>query len=363
MRGSDGAFYGSTHGYYDGDIVIKGTIFRVTSTGGFSVIHTLSYISGDLATVGGSLLSGSDGALYGTIGFNGQSTVFRITPAGEFSTLYTSSGDGVQPAGTLVQDGEGNFYGTTSSGGASGNGAVFKLTAAGVLTTLYSFGDFPDGRQPFTGLVQGRDGSLYGTTFYGGAYEQDSGGDGTVFRITRAGVYQSLYSFQGKAGPNDNDGTNPAAPLLLAPDGSFYGTTEYGGDNNAGTIFKLTVNSPPAFFDGQVQLPAGVDYLAFSDGNYFGYYSFLADPHYIYHFDLGYEYVFDAADGKDGVYLYDFASSDFFYTSPNFPFPYLYDFNLKTVLYYYPDPNNAGHYNTNGYRFFYDFATGQIINK
>ena len=61
--------------------------------------------------------------------------------------------------------------------------------------------------------------------------------------------------------------------------------------------------------------------------------------------------------------FYDFASSDFFYTSPRFPFPYLYDFGLNTVLYYYPDPNNAGHYNTDGVRYFYDFATGKIITK
>ena len=73
--------------------------------------------------------------------------------------------------------------------------------------------------------------------------------------------------------------------------------------------------------------------------------------------------MFDAADGKSGVYLYDFASKTFFYTSPAFPFPYLYDFSLNTVLYYYPDPNNAGHYNTDGVRYFYDFATGKIITK
>ena len=121
--------------------------------------------------------------------------------------------------------------------------------------------------------------------------------------------------------------------------------------------------SHPAFFTGEAALSNGVYYLAFPNGNYFGYYGYLSNPAYIYHFDLGYEYVFDAADGKDGVYLYDFKSSDFFYTSPSFPFPYLYDFNLKTVLYYYPDPNNAGRYNTDGVRYFYDFATGKIISK
>ena len=110
-------------------------------------------------------------------------------------------------------------------------------------------------------------------------------------------------------------------------------------------------------------LSDGVYYLAFANGNPFGYYSFLSDPRYLYHFDLGYEYVFDAADGHAGVYLYDFASNDFFYTSPVYPFPYLYDFGLNSVVYYFPDPNKPGRYNTNGMRYFYNFATGKIITK
>ena len=119
----------------------------------------------------------------------------------------------------------------------------------------------------------------------------------------------------------------------------------------------------PSFFTGEASLGNGVYYLTFPGGNYFGYYSYLSDPAYLYHFDLGYEYVFDAADGNSGIYLYDFASNDFFYTSPGFPFPYLYDFGLQSTVYYYPDPNNAGHYNTDGVRYFYVFNTGQIISK
>ena len=118
----------------------------------------------------------------------------------------------------------------------------------------------------------------------------------------------------------------------------------------------------PAFFDDQQSVGNGVYYLSFPNGNYFGYYSFLADPAYLFHFDLGYEYVFDANDGNGGAYFYDFTSNDFFYTSPTFPFPYLYDFNLKSVLYYFPNPNSAGHYTTNP-RYFYDYATGTIITK
>ena len=142
--------------------------------------------------------------------------------------------------------------------------------------------------------------------------------------------------------------------LQLQPGSDDYPSVDF--DN-------LSVTGGPAFFNGETPLSNGVYYLAFPSGSPFGYYSYLTDPNYIYHFDLGYEYVFDANDGHSGVYFYDFKSNDFFYTSPNFTFPYLYDFGLNTVLYYYPDPSNPGRYNTDGVRYFYDFATGTIITK
>ncbi len=149
----------------------------------------------------------------------------------------------------------------------------------------------------------------------------------------------------------DTDGVS-SSPSNLA-------TFQTGGANGV-----VSPAAPPStFFTGATYFGNGVSYLSFANGNAFGYYGLLADPHYIYHFDLGYEYVFDAGDGKSGVYLYDYASRTFYYTSPSFPFPYLYDFSLHTVLYYYPDPNNPGHYNENGVRYFYDFATGEVIRK
>jgi hypothetical protein len=127
-------------------------------------------------------------------------------------------------------------------------------------------------------------------------------------------------------------------------------------------VYYVRVSPTAPFFTGEIPLGNGVYYLQFPNGTPFGYYSYLADPRWIYHFDMGYEYWFDANDGQNGVYFYDSASNSFFYTSPNFPFPYLYDFSLNTVLYYFPDPNNPGHYTTNP-RYFYNFATGQIITR
>jgi probable HAF family extracellular repeat protein len=115
----------------------------------------------------------------------------------------------------------------------------------------------------------------------------------------------------------------------------------------------------PAFFNGETALGGGWYYLQFANGTPFGYYSYLADQHYVYHIDMGYEYWFDANDGQGGIYFYDFTSNDFAYTSPS-SFPYLYDFSLNAWLYYLPDVNNPGHY-THNPRWFYNFTTGQWI--
>jgi hypothetical protein len=112
----------------------------------------------------------------------------------------------------------------------------------------------------------------------------------------------------------------------------------------------------PAFFAGEVALSNGVYYLAFPDGKLFGYYVYLSGG-WIYHFDMGYEYV-DPASSGNAVYLWDDASGHWFYTSPSL-FPQLYDFTLDAWLYYIPS-STAGHYTTNP-RYFQNLTTGQIF--
>ena len=102
--------------------------------------------------------------------------------------------------------------------------------------------------------------------------------------------------------------------------------------------------------------------LAFpNNGNLFGYYSYAYFP-YLFHFDLGFEYFVAANDAARGAFLYDFTSGTWFYTSPSFPFPYLYDFGLNALLYYYPQAGSADRY-TRDPRYFFNFATSQIITK
>ena len=351
LQAGDGNFYGTTT---QGGDFNYGTVFQITPAGVLTTLYSFAGVEGTQPRAG--LVGGSAGELYGTTsngGATNDGTVYGITTAGVLTTLHSfANSDGSDSVSRLALGSDGNFYGTTAGGGNNSSGTVFKITPAGVLTTLYVFAG-SDGANPSDNLVEATDGNFYGVTYRGG-----SDNVGTVFQITPAGVLTTLHSF------NYSDGAY-AAGLVLGTDGSFYGTTAQGGSGGSGTVFKLTVPGVagrPAFFTGETALLSGVYYLAFPDGNFFGYYSFLANPSYLYHFDLGYEYVFDANDGKSGVYLYDFASRDFFYTSPTFPFPFLYDFNLQSVVYYFPDPNNAGHYTTNP-RYFYVFSTGQVITK
>ncbi len=153
-----------------------------------------------------------------------------------FGQLNGTQG-GAQPQAGLILATDGNYYGTTVSGGAGGAGTVFEITSTGVETILYSFGATQtDGASPVGGLVQGSDGYLYGTTFAGGQYNQ-----GTVFRLALNGTYAQLHSFSGNGGlAGSTDGAQPMSALIEGSDGSFYGTASAGGTQNSGVAFRIT---------------------------------------------------------------------------------------------------------------------------
>ena len=207
-----------------------------------------------------TLVQGVDGSLYGTTSEGGTSssgTVFKITTNGTFTTLYSfyGSSDGGFPYAGVIQAADGNFYGTTGDDGQLGNGTVFKITTNGILTTLHSFAGGSDGSFPSAGLIQASDGNLYGTTAYGGTYN-----DGTVFQITTNGALTTLISFNG------TNGANPQAALVEGTDDNLYGTTQNGGPMDYGVIFRLTVPSlvPTPAFSAPTLLPNGTIALAWS---------------------------------------------------------------------------------------------------
>jgi uncharacterized repeat protein (TIGR03803 family) len=149
--------------------------------------------------------------------------------AQSYTVLYAFTGtDGLKPNAGLVQGTDGSLYGTTYSGGLDDKGTVFRITVSGTLATLHSFSGI-DGANPGAALVQGTDGNFYGTTQQGGA-----NGSGTVFRITPSGTLTPLHSFAG------GDGEKPLAALVQGSDGNFYGTTSAGGTYGSGTVFGIT---------------------------------------------------------------------------------------------------------------------------
>jgi uncharacterized repeat protein (TIGR03803 family) len=234
VQGSDGNLYGTTSfggnthlNYSSGD----GTVFKISTNGALTSLHRFT-AGNDGATPVAGLVQGSDGYFYGTT--RNGSTVFKISTNGALTTLHSFTGgnDGVYPSG-LVQGSDGNMYGTTESYGAEnmGPGTVFKISTNGALTTLHSFTGGTDGAYPAAGLVQGSDGYFYGTTGYGGTNRFY----GTVFKISANGALTTLYSFGSIIGWLGNgftialDGANPAAGLVQGSDGNFYGTTKGGG--------------------------------------------------------------------------------------------------------------------------------------
>jgi uncharacterized repeat protein (TIGR03803 family) len=246
VQTANGNFYGTTSG---GGANGLGTVFEITPKGKLTTLYSFCSQSDCTDSYGpNALVQAANGNFYGTTnggGANGVGTVFEITPAGKLTTLYSfcsqsDCADGEYPFGALIQATNGNFYGTTSEGGA-GFGTVFEITPAGKLTTLHTFcaqSGCKDGGTPAAGLVQAANGNLYGTTSNGGANSYY----GTVFEITPAGTLTTLYSFCSQF--NCPDGSLPAAELVQATNGNFYGTTSEGGANclhsGCGTLFEIT---------------------------------------------------------------------------------------------------------------------------
>jgi uncharacterized repeat protein (TIGR03803 family) len=175
-----------------------GTVFKITPGGLLTTLYSFCAQSGcadgDFPLAG--LVQGTNGDLYGTTfgggancAPNGCGTVFKITPSGSLTTLYSFCSqsdctDGSSPEAGLVQATDGDLYGTTSFNGDTYNGGtIFKITPSGTLTTLYSFcqsvNPCTSGEYPQAALVQDTSGNLYGTTSFGG-----TGYAGTIFSLS-----------------------------------------------------------------------------------------------------------------------------------------------------------------------------------
>ncbi len=200
----------------------------------------------------GALIQDANGVLYGTTAIGGPAsagTVFSLTPPQAGTSVWTETvlysftggADGSAPMSALVMDANGNLYGTTDLDGAYGAGTVFMLSPPAnggpwTETTLWSFTGGADGGNPTSKLIFDMAGNLYGTTNYGGTANL-----GTVFELspptdgTQNWVQATLWSFAG-----GTDGSSPQAGLYMDANSNLYGTTAAGGVNNVGTVFELS---------------------------------------------------------------------------------------------------------------------------
>uniref|UniRef100_UPI0025DB4527 beta strand repeat-containing protein n=1 Tax=Nevskia sp. TaxID=1929292 RepID=UPI0025DB4527 len=236
LQGADGLFYGVTAGQTSKGF--PGTVYSVSADGVLRTLHSFNFGSNAGAAAESALVIGPDGAFYGTTsagGSNGLGAVFRISAAGDFTTLHSFPGgaNGSQPRSALTLGSDGNFYGSTEAGGSgTGSGTLFRITPAGSHTRLHSFDLASTGNQPRGRLIQASDGNFYGTTTSFG-----SGNAGTVFRMTPAGAVSVLHAFAGAP----SEGASPFGGVTQGADGALYGTTVGGGSTNAGTVFRLTL--------------------------------------------------------------------------------------------------------------------------
>ncbi len=238
----NGAVYGTTS---NGGTRKYGTVYKVASSGKETVLHGFGTGSG--GTFPDAKLINVDGTLYGTTYGGGaylSGTVFSITPSGKLKIVYSfrnNGTDGQAPDAPLFNVG-GTLYGTTFAGGAYNVGTVFSLTTSGKEKVLYSFAGGLDGVHPAAGLID-VNGILYGTTLEGGSSAScgsSAPGCGTAFSVTMTGHENVLHRFSGPP-----DGVQPHAGLTNV-NGMIYGTTYGGGLGSCaggygcGTVFVIT---------------------------------------------------------------------------------------------------------------------------
>lgn len=232
-EGATGALFGTT---VHGGPSNQGTLFKLDTDQNLARLHDFGG-AGDGYFPSAALTEGTNGLLYGVTS-SGDGGVFRMAPDGTGYTVLKSLGTTwLNPLQPLLQASDGWFYGTTYfsySPSSATNGCIFRLDEnGGSFAVLKYFVASTNGANPMSPLLEGSDGRLYGTTYSGGT----TNSAGVVYRLNKDGTgFEVLRTFTGVQG----DGRHPCGRIVEAGDGFLYGTTERGGANDQGSLYRLS---------------------------------------------------------------------------------------------------------------------------
>ncbi len=238
IEGSDGRLYGAA---VNGGPEDGGVVFALNKDGsGYTILHAFTISPDDGLSPWGNVIEASDGMLYGATragGAHDAGTVFRLNKDGTgfaiVRSFTTNANEGAFPLNSVIEGRDGRLYGRTCSGGTNDGNSIFGLNKAGDgYRLLHSFqANLQFDRDSYSGLIEGSDGLLYGTT-----YEDGATGHGSVFRIAKDGSgFQTLHDFE----RTTLDGAYPFGCVCEASDGMLYGTTSGGGPDDYGTLYRL----------------------------------------------------------------------------------------------------------------------------
>ncbi|NBC24999.1 MAG: hypothetical protein GVX78_05225, partial [Bacteroidetes bacterium] len=235
VRAEDGSFYGitSSGGTHNG-----GTLFRYSDEAGLEVLYNLEP-SNEGSNSEGGLVETSPGIFIGTTTSGAQfgaGSLFRYSLADGLSLLRSFNPliDGGNPTGGLAFDENSEIvYGTCSTGGNNNDGTAYAYNLLnGVFSLMHHFDASMEGALPKGGLTLAQNGMLYGTTQFGGSNSQ-----GSIFRIDPIqDDYTTIYNLNN----NSSDGQYPFGKLTESTPGVFMGTCSEGGNSGTGTVFKVT---------------------------------------------------------------------------------------------------------------------------
>lgn len=238
FEASNGIFYGTT---VNGGINNGGTIFSADTLGNYGFIYSFTSILngrpyGDLIEINGILYGMAAGQGSGNIN---SGFIFSCDTLGNLSRIHSFSGpnaippstDGYTPNGSLINV-DGSLFGMTLLGGDFDKGIIFSCDTNGNgYDIIYSFSGTPDGANPEDSLFESSNGYLYGTTRFGGLYDK-----GTIFKLSKSGVYTKIFDFTGTTGES------PFCTLMQSSNGLMYGFTSSGGNFFGGTVFTLDLS-------------------------------------------------------------------------------------------------------------------------